>query len=139
LSQGVLGQLRKWTPDRIDISLATAISEQEKLKLTAFNPAYAIVSFSSAVENGRLEAVELLYKEVGYVQWEYAKAHVDDTFVKIDFSSVEDNNYGYTKVDWDYSLLSLPDGAYELKVETVCTTANCPLDFNRVSDSPLLL
>lgn len=106
-------------------------SDKDILSVTVFNPeAGKGVTFKD-MKNGRLEKIQLLYREVGDVNWRNAKRiNNNGNIVDIDFTKSREDEYGYVSMDWYIGGGTLPDGRYQIAVESQCTDVGGPDEFS---------
>ena len=77
---------------------------------------------------GRIERVDLLFRRIGTGPWQ--KAREKESGEEIDFTQLDEDNFGFIGVDWKLDQLS--DGEYELVVKSVCeATPGAPQGFNQ--------
>ncbi|GFH57722.1 hypothetical protein CTEN210_14198 [Chaetoceros tenuissimus] len=122
------GELKR---DRSFLVNSQFLSDKDILSVTVFNPeAGKGVTFKD-MKNGRLEKIQLLYREVGDVNWRNAKRiNNNGNIVDIDFTKSREDEYGYVSMDWYIGGGTLPDGRYQIAVESQCTDVGGPDEFS---------
>lgn len=111
--------------------LNTQSDDQDNISVVIFNPLRGQGStFKSMLEpNGRLQNVYLMYRQVGEQTWRNAK---NTTVQDIDFvqDPIDEDNFGYSTVNWFVGNGLLPDAFYEIIVETRCEDVGGPDEFS---------
>lgn len=99
------------------------------------NPDAAYVSYADEVSDPsyRLQSAGLWFRRVGSASWSqafYRPIPSSTTGQIIDFTTLNEDNFGYINVAWDVS--SLGDGEYELEARTICSdpSGTLPDDYN---------
>jgi len=92
-----------------------------------------------------LKNVFLYYREVGDLHWSKARTEITDmdgnaNSFEIDFAAEyaygEENDYGYSSLKWSLAN-KVPDGTYEIRVDTECDALAGPADMDLYS-TPIL-
>ena len=119
----------------------TDSDDEETLTVTVFNPGYAEKTFKKMTSD-RLEHIRLFYRKYGEFQWSVARTEITDngdtSTKEVDFAAqyAVENNYGYSSIKWKLGN-AVPQGAYEIKVETQCNALGGPDDIDSFSSNVL--
>jgi hypothetical protein len=110
----------------------TLSDDPDFLSVTIFNPEASKkgLKLSDMTDpNGRLNNAYLFYRETGEVTWNNAK---NETINNVDYALdfVEEDNFGYATLKWNIGAGPLPDGLYEIVVETRCSDVGGPDEFS---------
>ena len=110
----------------------TLSDDPDFLPVTIFNPDASKkgLKLSDMTDpNGRLNNAYLFYRETGEVTWNNAK---NETIENVDYALdfVEEDNFGYATLKWNVGAGPLPDGIYEIVVETGCSDVGGPDEFS---------
>ena len=110
----------------------TLSADPDFLSVTVFNPNASKKGMKLSemtAPDGRLENAYLFYRLAGEVTWNIAK---NETINDVDYSLafVDEDNFGYSTLKWNLGAGPLPDGIYEIVIETRCSDVGGPDDFS---------
>ncbi|KAL7576580.1 hypothetical protein ACA910_018071 [Epithemia clementina (nom. ined.)] len=112
---------------------------QYTLEVVVRNLDYYKQSYKGSVADplGRLADAGLWFRRVGAAAWSRAmhRPPGEESSIPIDFTALEEDDYGYLTVEWDVGALG--DGEYEIEARTLCPdpTGDLPADFNFAATS----
>ena len=108
------------------------------LAVTLFNPDADMGNFAEKRDSGRLENVFFKYRRAGKVQWQTGQTKMSDGTKEMDFAAdyADENAYGYVSFDWLLEGM-VPEGRYDIVVETACTDLGGPANINGYRENVL--
>jgi len=122
----------------------TNSNDPDNLDVSIFNPNHGQSKFLNLTSD-RLENVFLYYREVGDIHWSKARTEIENDeglvdSVTIDYAAEyafeEENSYGFALLKWSLAN-KVPDGIYEIKIESECDRLGGPADSDSYS-TPIL-
>ncbi len=127
----------------------TEADDPSNLKVSVFNPNHGRSKFHNMTydydPSNRLQNVFLYYRQVGDLHWSKARTEITNedgsaASLTIDFAAEyayqEESGYGYSSLKWALAN-KVPDGTYEIRVETECDQLGGPADMDSYS-TPVL-
>lgn len=122
----------------------TNSDDEENLSVSIFNPNHGEGKFFNLTSD-RLQNVTLYYRELGDLHWSEAQTNIEDGNGKVtsatvdyaaEYASEKESSYGFSTLKWSLAN-KVPEGIYEIKVESECEKLGGPADFDSYS-SPIL-